>query len=197
MQLLASSRQLQASFLRWGLVMAASCLGLGFLSIHLVMAQSGSTWVAGLDTPYLYRSQTGLVIGQLSLCLFSAVSLTMLAFARGARGRAAALILAAAGLVLGLVWGPVLFVAHQLAVASGIAIACASALLLACGLAFTVRRVAGLAMLPCLAWAGFSGWLAVGLWQLNPAADGVVQAGVVARIVFPVAEPDATPPAQQ
>ena len=85
-------------------------------------------------------------------------------------------------LLLNLAWSPVFFGEHELRLGLVILGALNLAVLLTVVLFWKVRRVAGLLLLPYLAWIAFATVLNWQFLVLNPRADGIEVSNAVQRI---------------
>lgn len=168
---LASPAQLRASFLRWALVLVPGVEFLGFLSGQLG-DDARSAWFEALVKPAIFPPPA--VFGIVWSVLFAliALALAVLVTARGASGRAAAIAAWVITFILILAWSPLFFAAHQIAKAFYLLLAIDVAALVATVLAFRVRPLAGLLMLPFLGWVLFATVLNWQFLEANPGADG-------------------------
>jgi translocator protein len=182
MQQIASTAQLRASLLRWGLFAVPLCLGLGFLSGAGAGSGPDNPWFAGLDKPALYPPPITFPIVWSALYALMGLALALIASARGARGRGLAIAVFAVQLVLNLAWSPVFFMAHRITLALAIILALIVAVAVTIALAWRVRRLAGALLLPYLAWLCFASLLNLQLLQLNPGADGADGSGAAVRV---------------
>ncbi|MBW8755962.1 MAG: tryptophan-rich sensory protein [Sphingomonadales bacterium] len=110
------------------------------------------------------------------------LSLAMVASARGAQWRTAALAAFAVQFVLNLAWSPLFFSGHQILASLVLLGVLDLAVIAAIVLFYRVRPVAALLLLPYLAWILFATLLT---WQLHVAnldADGRDVSGAVTRI---------------
>lgn len=171
---IASQGQLRLAYLRWALVTVPVIVLLGFLSGRVANSGYGNRWFAALVKPDLMPP--GWVFGAAWTLLYIliALALAMVLNARGARGRGMAIAMFVAQFVLNLAWSPVFFRLHQvdgaLALIGVLVIFAAITALL-----FRhVRPVAGLLMLPYVAWLVFATYLNYEVGRLNPDADTLV-----------------------
>lgn len=181
MTLLASSGQLRAGFLRWLLVCVPAVVLFGFLSG--VLAQSGpdNPWFAELVKPAIYPPPATFGVVWTLLYVMTGTALALVLSARGARGRGAAVLAFMVQFALNLAWSPVFFGAHLMSVALVVIAAMLLAALVATALFWRVRWIAGLLMVPYLAWLCFAGWLNFAFLEANPGLDGVQRSGAVER----------------
>ena len=181
MNLLASSGQLRASFLRWALVCVPVIVLLGFLSGKVAQSGPGNPWFAALVKPGLYPPPSAFPIVWTTLYVLMGLALAMICAAPGARGRAAALVAFAVQFALNLAWSPVFFGAHLLTASLVVIAALDLAAVITAVLFWKVRARAGLLLLPYLAWIFFATYLNFAFLQANPAMDGVESSGAVVR----------------
>ncbi|MHA6318134.1 TspO/MBR family protein [Altererythrobacter sp. CAU 1778] len=172
MNFIASAGQLRASFIRWALFLVPAIVLLGFLSGRLAGSGPGNGWFDALVKPGIYPPPATFGIVWTILYIMMGLALTIVVTARGARLRRAAIIAFVVQFLLNLAYTPTFFAAHQMTAALGVIIALALALVVTIVLFWRVRRLAGLLLLPYLAWVLFAGVLNYEFLRLNPAADG-------------------------
>jgi benzodiazapine receptor len=170
MNMLASRGQLRASFIRWALFTVPLIVLLGFLSGQ--SAGADSAWFAGLDKPAIYPPPAAFGIVWTILYVIIGLAVAVVCAAWGARGRTLALVAFAIHFVFNLAWTPVFFGMQQIAGGLVVIALMALTLLAVVVLFWRVRRIAGLLMLPYLAWVLFALALNFQFLQLNPDADG-------------------------
>lgn len=168
---LASRAQLRTSFLLYALFTVPAVLLLGTISGQIAGSGEGNPWFEALAKPDFLPQ--GWVFGAAwtFLYILLGLSLAMLLFARGARGRGFALALFLAQLALNYAWSPIFFALHQLDLAL---IVLGAMILLTLGLFFLlwrIRRLAALLLIPYLAWLGFAALLTSEIRRLNPQAE--------------------------
>lgn len=169
---LASKGQLRASIIRWSLFTVPLCVLLGFLSGMAANSGPANPWFAALDKPGIYPPPATFGIVWTVLYVMMGVALALVCAAWGARGRTLAIAAFALQFVLNLAWSPVFFAMHQISLALGIIVALAVVLAVTVVVFWRVRRLAGVLLLPYLAWVVFAGFLNWQFLQLNPDADG-------------------------
>lgn len=184
MNLLASSGQLRASFLRWLLVCVPTVVLLGFLSGTLAQSGPGNPWFAELVKPALYPPPATFGIVWTVLYIMLGVALAMILSARGARGRGAAVIVFVAQFLVNLAWSPVFFGAHQISAALVVITLLDVAAIVTTVLFWRVRPLAGALLLPYLVWILFATYLNFAFLQANPGLDGVQRSGAVERFTI-------------
>ena len=182
MNRLASPAQLRASLLRWALVLVPAVLLLGFVSGEVSGSGADNPWFAALDKPALYPPPIAFPIVWSVLYALIGLAAAIVCSAWGARGRAAAMIAFAFQLALNLAWSPIFFGAHEISAALVVIALLDLAVRATVVLFWKVRRVAGLLLLPYLAWVLFATYLNWQLLVLNPYADGAEVSGAVQRI---------------
>lgn len=181
MNLLASSGQLRASFMRWALVCVPAIVLLGFLSGKVAQSGPGNPWFAALVKPAAYPPPETFAIVWTVLYVLMGLALATVLAARGARGRGAALAAFAVQFLLNLAWSPVFFGAHLLTGALIVIAVLDVAVLVTVLLFWKVRQGAALLLLPYLVWICFATYLTFAIFQANPAMDGAAGNGAVVR----------------
>lgn len=172
MNLLASSGQLRASFLRWALVCVPVIVLLGFLSGTAAQSGPENPWFAALAKPSAYPPPAAFGIVWTALYVLMGVALAMVIAARGARGRRAAIIAFLIQFVLNLAWSPIFFGAHQLTGGLMVIALLDVAVIVTIALFRTVRPVAAALLIPYLVWILFATYLNYAFLQANPQFDG-------------------------
>lgn len=180
---IASRQQLRASFLRWTLVCVPACLLLGSLSAILSRSGPGNPWFAALTMPAIYPGPAVFPLVWTALYILMGLALAMVGAAWGARGRGVAIMVFAVQFALNLAWSPVFFGLHRISGGLMIIGALLLALVVTAWLFWRIRRLAGVLLLPYLAWVLFAGMLNWQILQLNPGADGASASGVPAARV--------------
>ena len=171
---IASRGQLRLSLLRWAMVVVPSVAFLGFLSGIMAGSGSDNRWYAVLAKPDFTPQDW--VFGAVwpVLYLLIGLALSVVLNARGAPGRGLAITLFLVQFACNLIWSPLFFAAHQVALAAYLAIvmlvlAAVSAVYFA-----RIRPLAGLLMLPYVAWLVFAAVLSYEVHDLNPDAESLV-----------------------
>ncbi|PLK26974.1 TspO/MBR family protein [Novosphingobium sp. TH158] len=182
MNTIASPGQLRASFLRWALVLVPLVMLLGFVSGKLAQSGPENAWFADLVKPGIYPPSATFGIVWTILYILMGLAVAMVAAARGARGRTAALAAFAVQLLLNLAWTPVFFGMHQMTSALYLLIALDIMVAVTLFLFWKVRSLAAILLVPYLAWVCFATVLNWQFLQLNPDADGRPTANAVQRI---------------
>ena len=181
MNLLASSGQLRASFIRWALVCVPVIVLLGFLSGTAAQSGPQNPWFAALAKPAAYPPPQLFGIVWTVLYVMMGLALAMVLAARGARGRGVAAIVFTVQLLLNLAWSPVFFGAHQLTGGLILIGVLDLTVLLTVFLFRKVRPVAALLLVPYVLWLLFATYLNFAFLQANPAMDGAAGNGAVVR----------------
>ncbi|MEO6718007.1 MAG: TspO/MBR family protein [Novosphingobium sp.] len=179
---LASSGQLRAAFLRWALVLVPGMVLLGFLSSIISGSGPGSAWFDGLIKPALYPPPQTFGIVWSVLYAMMGLALAVIMSARGAWGRGQAVIAFIVQLLINLAWSPLFFAAHQITGALVVIGVLDVVVIVTIWLFWRVRPLAGVLMLPYLAWILFATLLNWQFLQANPGADGKPGAPAVQRI---------------
>lgn len=181
MNLLASQSQLRASLLRWSLVCIPIVVLLGFLSGSAAQSGPGNPWFDALNKPAAYPPPALFGIVWTILYVMMGFSLAMILAARGGRGRGLAVLVFAIQLVLNLAWSPVFFAMHQMTGALALITALDVAVIVTILLFWRLRPVAGLLLVPYLAWILFATYLTYAFLHANPHMDGVMNSGAAIR----------------
>lgn len=172
MNLIASPGQLRASLLRWALVLVPLVVLLGFVSGRMAQSGPGNPWFDALAKPGIYPPPATFGIVWTILYVLMGISLAMVCAARGARGRGLAVAVFAVQFALNLAWSPVFFGAHQITTALILIGVLDLAVLVTIVLFARIRPLAGLLLVPYLAWICFATYLNFAFLQANPTLDG-------------------------
>lgn len=181
MNLLASSGQLRASFLRWALVCVPVVLLLGFLSGMVAQSGPHNPWFAALEKPTVYPPPQVFGIVWSVLYVMMGLALALILAARGALGRAPAFIAFAAQFLVNLAWSPVFFAMHRISAALVVIGVLDGLVILTIVLFWRVRARAALLLVPYLVWILFATYLTLAFLQANPGMDGVHSSGAEFR----------------
>jgi tryptophan-rich sensory protein len=182
MNVLASPAQLRASFLRWALFMVPLVLLIGYAAGQL--GGPDTAWFAGLQKPAIYPPPMIFGIVWSVLFVLIGIALALVASAWGAPGRGAALGAFAVHFLVTQSWTAVFFGLQEMfagLMVLGVGIA---TLLVALALVLRVRRVAGLLLLPYLAWLCFAGALNYQFIVVNPDGGRASGDGAATRVEF-------------
>ena len=182
MNLLASRGQLRASFFRWALLTVPAVMLLGFFSGMVVQSGPENPWFNGLDKPDIYPPPATFGIVWTILYAMMGFALALVCAAWGARGRAAAITVFIAQLLVNLAWTPVFFGLQDMEMAL-VVIAVLDVLVIVTVILFwRVRRLAAVLLLPYLAWVLFATLLNWQFLQMNPDASSGSDSGAVQRV---------------
>jgi len=182
MNRLASPSQLRASVVRWALFIVPAVVLLGFLSGQYAGSGPDNPWFAALDKPAIYPPPATFGIVWTILYAMMGLALAMVCAAWGARYRLPAILAFALQFALNLAWTPVFFAEHEIRLALIVLVSLDLAVVLTLVLFWKVRRLAGILLLPYLAWVLFATALNWQFLELNPDADGAQVSNAVQRI---------------
>ena len=178
---LASPGQLRAAFVRWALFFVPGVLLLGFLSGVLAGSGPGNPWFDSLAKPSIYPPPAAFGIVWSILYVLIGVAASLVAAARGARGRGIALAFFAVQLALNLAWTPLFFGAHRIDAALILIALLDVAVIVTIILFARVRPVAAWLLVPYLLWILFATALNYEFMRLNP-PDSMREGQAVQRI---------------
>ena len=174
MTALASRGQLRMSFLRYALVTVPLVLLLGVASGRAANSGYGNPWFDALEKPAAMPPGWAFGVAWTILYVLMGLALAMILHAKGARLRTAAITLFAVQLALNLAWSPTFFALHKVDVAFAIILAL-SVLAVATAILFArIRKLAGLLLVPYVAWLAFAAYLNYEIGRLNPGAETLV-----------------------
>ncbi|CAM4097864.1 CrtK protein [Novosphingobium lubricantis] len=182
MQYLASPGQLRASLLRWSLFTVPLLLLLGFFSGQAAGSGPGNPWFDALVKPSIYPPPATFGIVWSVLYGMIGIALAMVLSARGAGGRVLAVSVFVLQFILNLAWSPVFFALHQITGAFWITVAMAVLIAVTIALFWRIRPVAGMLLVPYLAWVCFASVLTFEFGRLNPDADGMFAPARTVRV---------------
>jgi translocator protein len=182
MNFLASREQLRASLLRWTLVCVPGCILLGTLAGRLSQSGEGNPWFDALVKPDIYPPPALFGIAWAALYALMGLALALIGSAWGARGRGLAVTLFAIPFLVNLTWSPVFFGMRQIT-GGLVVIVILDVLVIATLVMFwRIRTLAGILLLPYLAWILFATVLNYEFLRLNPDADGAEGSVASARV---------------
>lgn len=179
---LASSGQLRAAFLRWGLFLVPGIVLLGFLSGVVAQSGPGNPWFDALRKPGIYPPPALFGIVWTVLYVLMGLALTTVIIARGARSRGFAIAVFVIQLVLNLVWSPLFFAAHQISASLLLLVVLDAAVIVTIVAFYRVRPRAAFLLAPYLAWILFATLLTWQILDLNPEADGRATSGAAVQV---------------
>ncbi len=182
MNFLASKAQLRASFIRWALFLIPLIVLLGFTAGQL--GSPKTVWFESLNKPDIFPPPAlfGIVWGILYVVIGAALALVVSAW--GARGRGIAIIVFALHFLGNLAWTPVFFGMQDMM--SGLYVLCyvVVSLIAVIAVFWRVRRIAGLMLLPYLAWAMFATVLNYQFIQQNPDGENSDDSGAAVEVTL-------------
>ena len=158
------------AFLRWALVTVPLILLLGIMSGQLSGSGAGNAWFDALIKPDIMPP--GWVFGAAWTILYVLMgfALAFIVAARGARGRGRALALFALQFALNLAWSPIFFAAHQVTAALAMILLLIVAAIVTALTFARIRPIAGVLLVPYIAWLVFAAFLNFEIIRLNPEA---------------------------
>ncbi|MDR7153736.1 tryptophan-rich sensory protein [Sphingobium xenophagum] len=179
---IASPGQLRLAYLRWALFTVPAIVLLGFLSGRLANSGYGNRWFDALEKPALMPPGWLFGVAWTSLYVLMGLALAIVLHARGAKGRGPAIALFLVQLFMNLAWSPLFFRAHQVGSALVLILALIVVVAVTAWLFARIRRVAGLLLLPYLAWLAFASFLNYEIGRLNPDAETLVAPALSTQI---------------
>jgi len=179
---IASPGQLRLAYLRWSLLTVPAIVLLGFLSGRLANSGYGNRWFDALEKPALMPPGWLFGVAWTILYVLMGLALAIVLHARGAKGRGPAIALFLVQLVMNLAWSPLFFRAHQVGSALVLILALIVVVAITIWLFGRIRRVAGLLLLPYLAWLAFASFLNYEIGRLNPDAETLVAPALSTQI---------------
>lgn len=130
----------------------------------------GNSWFDALVKPDFMPPGWLFGVAWTILYALMGVALAMILALAPSPRRKAALILFFVQLALNFAWSPVFFAGHDIQLAQIVIFAMAAVAAVAAGQFFRLRRVAGLLLIPYLAWLVFAATLNAAILNLNPGA---------------------------
>lgn len=179
---IASPGQLRLAYLRWSLFTVPAIVLLGFLSGRLANSGYGNRWFDALEKPALMPPGWLFGVAWTILYILMGLALAIVLHARGAKGRGPAIVLFLVQLLMNLAWSPLFFRAHQVGSALMLILALIVVVAITIWLFGRIRRVAGLLLLPYLAWLAFASFLNYEIGRLNPDAETLVAPALSTQI---------------
>ena len=179
---IASPGQLRLAYLRWSLLTVPAIVLLGFLSGRLANSGYGNRWFDALEKPALMPPGWLFGVAWTILYILMGLALAIVLHARGAKGRGPAIVLFLIQLLMNLAWSPLFFRAHQVGSALMLILALIVVVAITIWLFGRIRRVAGLLLLPYLAWLAFASFLNYEIGRLNPDAETLVAPALSTQI---------------
>jgi tryptophan-rich sensory protein len=179
---IASPGQLRLSYLRWALVTVPAIVFLGFLSGQLANSGYGNRWFDALQKPAIMPPGWAFGVAWTILYTLMALAFAMVLHARGAKWRGLAIILFLGQLAMNLAWSPLFFRAHQVGDALALIVALLAVVMVTALLFWRIRRLAGVLLLPYIAWLAFASFLNYEIGRLNPDAETLVAPALKTQI---------------
>lgn len=174
---IASAAQLRVSYLRWALVTVPAIVLLGTLSGVIANSGPGNLWFAALAKPAFMPPGWAFGVAWTVLYVLMGLALAMILNARGARGRGIAIAVFLLQFLMNLCWSPLFFARHQVLPAFGLILAIFVLAAITTALFMRIRTMAGVLMLPYLAWLIFAALLNWQIHVLNPEGGLAPQGG--------------------
>ncbi|QIK77901.1 tryptophan-rich sensory protein [Sphingomonas piscis] len=155
---------------RIALLTVPTVLLLGFASGWLSNSGYGNAWFDGLAKPGFMPPSWLFPVAWTILYILLGLALAMILAEPPSKRRKEALILFFAQMVLNYLWSPLFFAAHDIGLAKIVIFLMAGIAAAAAGQFYRLRPLAGLLMLPYLAWLIFAATLNSAIDSLNPGA---------------------------
>ena len=152
------------------LVTVPAVVILGSASGWLSNSGYSNDWFDGLAKPFFMPPgwAFGVVWPILYVCL--GLSLALVLAEPPSEGRRKGLVLFYVQLALNYAWSPIFFAAHEIQIALVTIVVMTGAAAMAAGQFFRIRALAGVLMVPYLAWLCFAAALNAAIGRLNPGA---------------------------
>ena len=179
---IASPGQLRMSLFRWMLVCIPGIVGIG--SIIGITSNSGysNAWFVALDRPDLVPPGWVFGVAWTALYTMMGVALAIIIDARGAIGRGKAIALFLVQLAANFAWTPLFFGMRQISSALML-IAFILIAAIATAIVFgRIRRLAGVLLVPYVAWLMFASYLNFEIDRRNPDGETLVPPAASANI---------------
>jgi tryptophan-rich sensory protein len=155
---------------RFALVACPAILLLGSASGWLSNSGYGNGWFDGLAKPAFMPPGWAFGVVWPILYILMGIAVAMILAEPPSDRRRNALMLFFAQLALNFAWSPLFFAAHDISLAKLVIFLMAGLAAAAAGQFFRLRRVAGLLLIPYLAWLVFAATLNAAIETLNPGA---------------------------
>jgi tryptophan-rich sensory protein len=160
----------QRPWTRFALVACPAILLLGSASGWLSNSGYGNGWFDGLAKPAFMPPGWAFGVVWPILYILMGIAVAMILAEPPSDRRRNALMLFFAQLALNFAWSPLFFAAHDISLAKLVIFLIAGLAAAAAGQFFRLRRVAGLLLIPYLAWLVFAATLNAAIETLNPGA---------------------------
>ena len=155
---------------RYGLITVPAIVLAG-TAIGILSGSSGAdSWFAALHKPFFQPPPIAFPVAWTILYALMGVALAMILVEPRSPRRKTALILFFVQLTLNYAWSPIFFGAHDIALARIVIYVMAVVAALAAGNFLRLNRVAGLLLIPYLAWLIFAAVLNGAIQDMNPGA---------------------------
>ena len=158
------------SWSRIAVVTAPAIVLLGSASGWLSGSGSGNAWFEALQKPFFMPPGWAFGLVWPVLYLLMGIALGMVLAEPESRRRRNALILFFVQLALNLAWSPIFFAAHDITLAKYVIYVMAVIAAGAAGQFMRLKQLAGLLLIPYLAWLIFAAMLTSAIEDLNPGA---------------------------
>jgi len=155
---------------RIALLTCPAILLLGWASGWLSGSGYGNAWFDGLQKPAFMPPGWAFPVAWTTLYVLMGISLAMVLALRPSSRRGVALSLFFVQLALNFAWSPIFFAAHDITLAKATIFVMAAVAAAAARQFLHLKRVAGLLLIPYLAWLVFAATLNATIEQLNPGA---------------------------
>jgi tryptophan-rich sensory protein len=171
-------------WIRWSLITVPAILLAGMVSARLGDSGYGNIWFDQLAKPALMPPGWVFPFAWSILYMLMALALAMILASERGKARSVATTLFIIQLGLNLAWSPVFFGQHRIMLAFGLIIAILLWAGATAAIFWRIQRIAGLLMLPYLAWLVFAGVLNWQIHRLNPQGIPLVPAAGNPQIII-------------
>ena len=179
---IASRGQIRMATIRWGIVLVPLILLLGLASGRLSNSGYGNAWFAALAKPGFTPPGWMFGVAWTTLYLMMGIALVLVVAARGARLRRTAILLFVVQLALNLAWSPLFFAAHRIWPAFALILVLLVLVAITARCFWRIRPVAGMLLVPYLAWLCLAAALNFEIGRLNPVATEVARDGASPQV---------------
>lgn len=160
----------EKSWLQYAVVTVPLILGGGFLSGWLSNSGYGNPWFDALQKPFFMPPGWAFPVAWTTLYVLLGLSLAMILAEPRSERRRNGLIVFLVQLALNFAWSPIFFAGHDISLGKLTIFLMAALSAAAAGQFYRLRPLAGLLMLPYLAWLIFAASLNAAIEGLNPGA---------------------------
>lgn len=160
----------EKSWPRYAALTVPAILGLGFLSGWLSNSGYGNPWFDALQKPFFMPPGWAFPVAWSTLYVMLGLSLAMILASPPSDRRRNGLLLFFVQLALNFSWSPIFFAGHDIGLGKIVIFLMAAIAAAGAGQFFRLRPLAGLLMLPYLAWLIFASSLNAAIEGLNPGA---------------------------